>query len=201
MFLALREVGRAKARFGLLIAAIALLVFLILTQQALQTGLITSFIGAIERQSAPVLVYSVDGERTLQGSIITPDLEAGIARVPGVAESGRIGQGTFTVSIDGRPQSDAALIGYEHADLGAPQPLSAGRLPNAPGEAVGTDGDFRLGQTGHRARQRGAAEADRSSALPAMPRSRSRRRSRSAGRTTWPRRRPPTPMPQPSCRT
>ncbi len=146
MFLAFREIGRAKTRFGLLIAAIALLVFLILTQQALQTGLITSFIGAIERQSAPVLVYSVDGERTLQGSSITPDLEAGIARVPGVAHTGRIGQRTFTVAIDGRAQSDAAIIGYEHADLGAPQPLSAGRLPAAPGEAVGSEGDFRIGQ-------------------------------------------------------
>ena len=146
MFLALREIGRAKTRFGLLVAAIALLVFLILTQQGLQSSLITSFIGAIERQSAPVLVYSVDGERTLQGSIITPDLEAGIARVPGVAATGRIGQGTFTVSVDGRAQSDAALIGYEHDDLGAPEPLSAGHLPTRAGEAVGSSSDFRLGQ-------------------------------------------------------
>jgi len=50
MFLALREVRRAKARFGLLTAAIALLVFLILTQQAIQNGLLTAFVGAIERQ-------------------------------------------------------------------------------------------------------------------------------------------------------
>ena len=75
MFLALKEMARAKVRFGLLIAAIALLVFLILFQQSLQNGLITSFIGAIRNQSAPVLVYSVDGQRTIQGSIITPDLE------------------------------------------------------------------------------------------------------------------------------
>jgi putative ABC transport system permease protein len=74
MFLALREIRRAIVRFGLLMAAIGLLVFLILTQQALQDGLLTSFIGAIERQSAPVIVYSVDGQRTLQGSVITPDL-------------------------------------------------------------------------------------------------------------------------------
>jgi hypothetical protein len=47
MFLALREVRRAKARFGLLTAAIALLVFLILTQQAIQNGLLTAFVGAI----------------------------------------------------------------------------------------------------------------------------------------------------------
>lgn len=147
MFLALREISHAKLRFGLLVAAIALLVFLILAQQALQQGLITSFIGAIERQSAPVLVYSVDGQRTLQGSVITPALQASVERVPGVAESGRIGQGTFTVRVDGAAQSDAALIGYERTGVGAPERLSAGRMPRAPGEAVGSASDFSLGDT------------------------------------------------------
>jgi putative ABC transport system permease protein len=61
MTFALREMRRAKVRFGLLMASVALLVFLILFQQALQDGLVTSFIGAIRNQSAPVLVYSVDG--------------------------------------------------------------------------------------------------------------------------------------------
>ena len=145
MFLALREIRRAKARFGLLMAAVALLVFLILTQQALQSGLITSFVGAIERQSAPVLVYSVDGQRTLQGSVITPDLERRIAAVPGVAETGAIGQGTFTVSVDGGEPSDAALIGYRRADLGGPDAVSSGRTARAAGEAVGSAGDFSLG--------------------------------------------------------
>ncbi len=41
MFLAVREIRRAKARFALLVVAIALLLFLILVQQALQDGLIT----------------------------------------------------------------------------------------------------------------------------------------------------------------
>ena len=145
MFLALREIRRAKARFGLLMAAVALLMFLILTQQALQSGLITAFVGAIERQSAPVLVYSVDGQRTLQGSVITPPLEKAIAGTPGVAEAGRIGQGTFTVSVNGGEQSDAALIGYEKPRLGGPDRLSAGRMSRAPGEAVGSAGDFSLG--------------------------------------------------------
>lgn len=145
MFLALKEIRRAKARFGLLIAAVALLMFLILIQQALQSGLITSFIGAIERQTAPVLVYSVDGQRTLQGSVITPPLEAAIAGAPGVAETGRIGQGTFTVTIGDGDQSDAALIGYEKPGLGGPDELSSGRMPAAAGEAVGSAGDFELG--------------------------------------------------------
>ena len=68
MFLALKEMRRAKVRFGLLIAAIGLLVFLILFQQSLQNSLLTSFIGAIRTQSAPVLVYSTDGQRTLQAA-------------------------------------------------------------------------------------------------------------------------------------
>jgi putative ABC transport system permease protein len=132
-------------RFALLVAVIALLMFLILTQQALQSGLVTAFVGAIERQSAPVLVYSVDGQRTLQGSVITPPLEREIAAVPGVAETGRIGQGTFTASVDNGDLSDAALIGYEKANLGAPESLSAGRMPRTSGEAVGSAEDFSLG--------------------------------------------------------
>lgn len=145
MFLALREIRRAKTRFALLVAAVALLVFLILTQQALQNGLITSFVGAIKRQSAPVLVFAVDGQRTLQGSVITPGLQKAIERTPGVAEAGRIGQGTFTVAVGDAGQSSAALIGYERSQLGGPNRLSAGRLPAAAGEAVGSSGDFSLG--------------------------------------------------------
>ena len=34
--------------------------------------MLNSFIGAITAQSAPVLVYSVDGQRVIQGSVITP---------------------------------------------------------------------------------------------------------------------------------
>jgi putative ABC transport system permease protein len=156
MFLALREIRRSRVRFGLLMAAVGLLVFLILVQQALQDGLITSFVGALERQSAPVLVYSVDGQRTLQGSVVAPPLEQAVRAVPEVAEAGRIGQGTFTVEIgddgsaggadeDGDDGSDAALIGYETAALGAPDELSAGRLPGTEGEAVGSSADFSLG--------------------------------------------------------
>jgi putative ABC transport system permease protein len=146
LFLALKEMRRAKVRFGLLISAIGLLVLLILAQQAIQTGLITSFIGAIEKQSAPVLVYSVDGQRTLQGSIITPPLEQKIRATEGIEKSGRIGQGTFTVRVnDETEDSDAAIIGYDDPALGAPDQLSSGRLPDGPGEAVGSAAGFELG--------------------------------------------------------
>lgn len=148
MFLALKEMRRAKVRFGLLISAIGLLVLLILAQQAIQTGLITSFIGAIEKQSAPVLVYSVDGQRILQGSIITPALEQKIRSTEGIEKSGRIGQGTFTVKVnDDEEDSDAAIIGYTDPDLGEPDQLSAGRAARGPGEAVGSAPGFEVGDT------------------------------------------------------
>src|SRR3546814_16634532 len=103
---------------------------LILTQQALQSGLITAFVGGLEKQSAPVLVYSVDGQRTLQGSVIPPPFEEAIRAVPEVGEAGRIGQGTSTVQIRGDDEeSDAAILGAEVPDLGMPAEPTPGRLP------------------------------------------------------------------------
>jgi putative ABC transport system permease protein len=140
LFLALKEMRRAKVRFGLLIAAIALLVFLILFQQSLQNQLLRSFVGAIENQSAPVLVYSVDGQRVIQASVITPDLEAAVRAVPSADEVGRIGQGTFTVET-GVDVFDTTVLGYEVASVGAPTDVVEGRLPERAGEAVASDVD------------------------------------------------------------
>lgn len=135
VFLALREMRRAKVRFGLLVSAIALLAFLILIQVTLQNGLLDSFVGAIREQSAPVLVYDVDGRRNIQGSTITPELERAIEGAEGVGAAGRIGQGTYTVTAGGE-DADAVVLGYEDAELGAPQDVSEGRLPDGPNEAV-----------------------------------------------------------------
>lgn len=148
MFLALKEMARAKARFGLLISAIGLLVFLILFQQSLQNGLLTSFVGAIRNQSAPVLVYTVDGQRVIQGSVITPDLEQQVRTLPEVGAAGRIGQGTFSVTVEGAtgPElTDATVLGHESDELGGPTTLVSGRLASAPGEAVGSDADASIG--------------------------------------------------------
>ncbi len=146
MFLALREMARAKVRFGLLIAAIGLLVFLILFQQSLKNGLLTSFVGAIRNQSAPVLVYTVDGQRVLQGSIVPPDLEQLVRGTEGVGQIGRIGQGTFTVdTTSGFGRFDTTILGFEDPALGAPQTLSAGRLPDGPGQALASAADASIG--------------------------------------------------------
>src|SRR5690242_7379547 len=110
MFLALREMRRAKVRFLLLVVAIGLLVFLILFQLSLQNGLLRGFTGALRAQSAPVLVYSTDGQRTLQGSVITPPLDQMVRATDGVSTVGRIAQGTFTVDAGGE-STEASIIG------------------------------------------------------------------------------------------
>ena len=151
MFLALKEMARAKVRFALLIAAIGLLVFLILFQQSLQNGLLTSFVGAIRNQSAPVLVYTVDGQRVIQGSVITPDLEQQVRELDAVGSVGRIGQGTFTVTVGAGELTDTTVLGFDDPDLGAPTTMVDGRLPSEPGEAVASDADasagFGIGET------------------------------------------------------
>ena len=144
--IAFKEMVRAKARFGLLVGAIGLLLFLILFQQALRDGLITSFVGAIEQQSAPVLVFSTDGRRNLQSSSITPELEDRVRAVDGVGRVGRIGQSTFSVRAGGAI-TGAAVIGYERRDLGAPRRLVAGRYPAADGEGVANETDTSDGFT------------------------------------------------------
>jgi putative ABC transport system permease protein len=145
VLLALREIRRAKVRFGLLAAAIGLLLFLVLFQQALQDGLIASFVGAVRNQSAPVLAFRVDGQRALQGSIVDPGLERSILAVEGIAEHGRIGQGAFTIRTAGGDE-DAFVIGTS-GPLGQPVALSAGRRPAAPFEVLGSASDFTLGQS------------------------------------------------------
>ncbi|CAB4563274.1 MAG: FtsX-like permease family protein [Actinobacteria bacterium] len=154
MFLALTEMRRAKVRFGLLSGAVGLLVFLILFQQALSTGLINQFIGALRNQSADVLVFNAQARKNLEGSIVLPAQQAAVAQVPGVAEATPLGEGTFTVlaGVDGAAEEqDAVIFGYQLDGPGAPTTLVEGRLPEATGEAVASsrnaDEGFGIGDT------------------------------------------------------
>ena len=154
MFLALREIRRAKVRFSLLAVAIGLLVFLVLFQTALRDGLISQFIGALRNQNAPVLVFDAQARKNLEGSRITVDQQAALAKLEPGIRLGRLGQGTFTVStavsrakaVEKDRLVDAVLFGFDpqsalntQAALGAPTTLIEGRLPNAINEAVASE--------------------------------------------------------------
>ncbi|MEY4176103.1 MAG: hypothetical protein RI900_3268 [Actinomycetota bacterium] len=140
MFLALKEIKRAKLRFGLLAGAVGLLVFLILFQQALLGGLITQFIGALRNQSADVVVYNDQARQNLEGSRVTPEQVDAVAAVPGVADAAPLGESTFSVTASGKI-TDAVIFGYRLGGPGEPTTLVEGRLPQGGEEAVASEKD------------------------------------------------------------
>lgn len=144
MFLALAEIRRSKARFALLAGAIALLAFLILFQQAIQSSLLRSLSGGIRNQTAPVVVFNVDGRRFLQSSSITDAQRAAIDALDEVAATASIRQGTFPVLVDGRTEA-TSVLGYDDASLGGPVEIVSGRLPDRPGEVVMNEVDEAFG--------------------------------------------------------
>ena len=142
MLLATREIARSKVRFGLLSGAVGLLVDLSLFPQALLGGLVTSFIGAVDNQDSPVLVFNAQARRNVEGSFLLPDQAEAVGAVDGVAAAAPIGEATYTVEAGGA-LVDGVLFGYplDGDGLGEPTSLTEGRLPERPGEAVASAAD------------------------------------------------------------
>ncbi len=150
MLMARMEMARSKLRFALFISAVGLLVFLILFFEVILGSLVTSFVGAIKNQSAPVLVYGSDARRNIAGSLVTPEQVDAVSRVSGVGRAAPLGEATFTLAAGGT-DVDVSVFGYRPDGPGVPTKLVAGRLPQGPGEAVASREDessgFGLGAT------------------------------------------------------
>lgn len=145
MFIALRDLWHSKLRFGLLAGAIGLLVFLLLFLNTLSTTLIGFFIGAIENNSAEVLVYQDTSRQNLQASRLEPVVVDEVAAVPGVAAAAPIGELTFTAEVGGN-RTDLSLWGVDLDGPGRPEPVVEGRLPG-PGEVVVDESGIAQGLT------------------------------------------------------
>ena len=135
MLLASCEIRRAPVRFALLAGAVGLLMFLVFFQQTLMSSLLNSFTGALQNQSGTVLVYSSEARKSLEASMLSPDIVAEVAAAPGVDQAGPLGVATLTFLVDGR-QLDVAVIGAEPGRPGQPTRLISGRPADAPGEGV-----------------------------------------------------------------
>ena len=142
--LAFREMRRARLRFGLLAGALGLLAFLVLFQQTLLTSLLGYFTGALENQSAEVLVYGDEARTSVEASVVLPPTVEAVAAVDGVGRSAPLGENTFTAEVGGSLE-DVVVFGYELGGPGAPTTLVDGRLPEADGEGVASDLDVALG--------------------------------------------------------
>ncbi len=146
MSLGLAEVRRAKLRFGLLTAAVSLLVFLVLLLSTLAGALIGSLTGALSGLQAQGLAYASDARDNIVASRLEPSTADAVAAVPGVAAVGSVGTFTTRADIAGTAQ-DLQVFGFEPSAPGAPGGLSAGRLPTAAGETAIDGGGVELGDT------------------------------------------------------
>lgn len=139
MFLAWAEIRRARLRFALLIGAVGLLVFLVLFVEAIAGNLTGKFTGALDRQSADVLVYGADARNNLEGSRVSDAQVPRVRRVAGVAGAAPLGEGTFSVEAGGATR-DAVLFGHRPGGPGEPAALAVGRAVAHRGEAVASSG-------------------------------------------------------------
>lgn len=146
MSLGFSEVRRAKLRFGLLTAAVSLLVFLVLLLSTLAGALVGSLTGALAGLQAEGLAYSAEARDNIVASRLDPATADAVSAVPGVSSVGSIGTFTTRADIAGT-QQDVQVFGFEPDAPGAPGGLSAGRLPTAEGETAIDGGGVELGDT------------------------------------------------------
>jgi putative ABC transport system permease protein len=146
--LALTEMKRAKLRFGLLTAAVALLVFLIIFLSSLSGALLRAFTGAIESLPADGLVYADSARANVQASRLSPDITAAVADVPGVEAVGSMSVLSVNAVVAGE-SDELQVIGVQPGSPSQPDGLREGRFPTAADEVAidASDTEVGLGDT------------------------------------------------------
>jgi hemin transport system permease protein len=137
MLFATAELRQSRLRFGALTAGAGLLVFVLLFQQALLGTVLDGMSGALARQSAPVLVYARDAQRSFLGSLVLPEQLEAVAAESGVADAAELGVVQLSFQPQGSPDRlNVSLLGYRPDRPGRPLSVDSGRLPDGPGEVV-----------------------------------------------------------------
>lgn len=139
---------RAKLRFGLLTAAVALLVFLIVFLSSLSSALLRTITGALESLSAAGLVYSQSANGNLQASRLEPGTVAKVAAVPGVSAAAPVSAFSTSATLDGTP-IELQLFAAAPTGPSAPTGLASGTFPTAANQVAVdiSDADVELGQS------------------------------------------------------
>jgi putative ABC transport system permease protein len=142
--LALRELRRTSSRFRLLVAAVAVLSFLVVLQQALLIGLVGQLNGGLRSSDADLYVLGAAADGALPASEVAGDA-VGVARaIDGVEDAGSVRFGAATVVIDGA-ETDVSLVGVDPGQPGGPAVLTRGRSVEHDNEAVASAADAAAG--------------------------------------------------------
>lgn len=146
--MALTEMKRAKLRFGLLTAAVALLVFLIVFLSSLSGALLRAFTGAIESLPADGLVYAQDSRANVQASRLDPGVTGEVAAVAGVEQAGPLAVLSANATVAGEP-GELQLIGVTPGSPSQPDGLRSGAFPASPTEVAvdASQAEVALGDT------------------------------------------------------
>jgi putative ABC transport system permease protein len=127
MRLAARELLRRPGRFAVAGSALTLIVVLLFLLGGLLDGLYLGSTGAIRAQDADVFVYSSSARESFLRSRIDPDLREVVESVEGVGGAGGLGVALLGADVDGADEPvDVAVIGYESAPTGVPEPPAPG---------------------------------------------------------------------------
>lgn len=128
MRLAWRELRRRPGRFAVAGGALTVLVVLLLLLGGLLDGLFLGSTGAVRAQRADVVVYSASAGDSFVRSRITPAERRTVEGVEGVKATGGIGFALLDARTAGVDDVlDVAVIGYQLAPHGVPEPPAPGR--------------------------------------------------------------------------
>ena len=128
MNLAWRELRRRPGKFAVAVLTLTVLAALLLFIAGLLDGLFLGTTGAIRAQNADIFVYSNTSRDSFLRSNITSSTRAEIASVAGVGATGGLGVTLLGAAVPGEAElADVAVIGYELAPLGIPDPPQPGQ--------------------------------------------------------------------------
>ena len=140
------ELARSKGRFGAVVAALSLIVFLVLVLGALADGLFYGATGAVRSTNATAYAFSDDAEGSLIRSRLDETDVATLRSAPGVVSAGPMGV-LLTGGTGPEGDIDLAVFGLELGGPGTPTTLVEGRMPE-PGEQGVAAVDTRLQRDG-----------------------------------------------------
>lgn len=146
--LALTEMRRAKLRFSLLTAAVALLVFLVIFLSSISGALLRALTGAVESLPADGLVYSEASRANVQASRLDPSVTSAVAGVPGVAAASPLSVLSANAAVAG-VDDELQLIAFQPGGPSQPNGLREGRFPTSETEVAidASEADVAIGET------------------------------------------------------
>ena len=140
------ELTRSKGRFGAIVGALSLIVFLVLVLAALADGLFFGATGAVRSTNATAYAFSDDAEGSLIRSRLDEADVAAFASAPGVESAGPVGV-LLTGGTGPEGPIDLAVFGLDLGGPGTPTTLVDGRMPES-GETGVAAVDTRLQDVG-----------------------------------------------------